>query len=228
MLITIDGPAGAGKSTVARLLAVKLSERTDTVYEYLDTGSMYRAVALAGLRRKIDWDKPHELEKIARSVVIEVNNRQTFLDGEDVSREIRSPEITDKTKYAANNPAIRAVMVELQQAIGLRYLEQNKGLVTEGRDQGTVVFPDANYKFFVTATPEERARRRLGELEKLGGHGDFADILDKINLRDAQDSSREVGPLREPPAAIRVVTDGMDVDAVVATMIRAMSGDKAT
>ncbi len=229
MLITIDGPAGAGKSTVAKLLAIKLSEQTETEYEYLDTGSMYRAVALAGLRKNVDWNVPEMLEKIARAAEIDVYDAKTFLDGEDVSCEIRLPEVTDKTKYAANNPAIRAMMVDSQQKIGQRYLEMGKGLVTEGRDQGTVVFPRAHFKFFVTATPEERARRRMGEMAKMKkcGHGsDFADILAKINQRDAQDSSRETGPLREPEDSTRIITDGMTINEVVETMMEIVGAGK--
>ena len=226
MLITIDGPAGAGKSTVAKLLALRLSQSGETIYEYLDTGAMYRAVALAGLRDVVDWDVPGELERVAKSVEIDVFDSKTFLNGKDVTAVVRSPEITDKTRFAANNPAIRAVMVALQQRIGRRYVAQNKGLVTEGRDQGTVVFPDAACKFFVTASPEERARRRLHEMTKRGGYDqsslDFAEILAKINERDLRDSSREVGPLCEPKDALRIVTDGMGIDEVVTAMLAAV------
>lgn len=218
MIITIDGPAGAGKSTVAKLLAQRLSGRTPC--EYLDTGSMYRAVALAGIRRNVDWNIPERLEEVANCVSINVWEARTFLDGEDVTERVRSPEVTEKTRFSANNPAIREIMVRLQQQIGKRYLLENKSLVTEGRDQGTIVFPDADFKFFITATPEERARRRFGEMRRRGESGDLNEILQAINLRDAQDSSRKVGPLREPDDAHRVVTDGMEIDEVVRYLIR--------
>jgi cytidylate kinase len=215
MIITLDGPAGAGKSTVAKRLAARLTEKTSKTFEYLDTGSMYRAVTLLGIRSGVDWQIPEELERFAESAEVIILDGRTFLNGEDVTEAVRSPSITEKTRFAADNPVIRQMMVEHQQNIAGHFLAANKGLVTEGRDQGTVVFPDAACKFFLTATPEERTRRRLGELQQRGIIGDFDEIYRQITERDARDSARLVGPMREPPDAHRIVSDGMTIEEVV-------------
>lgn len=209
MIITIDGPAGAGKSTIAKLLAERLN------YAFLDTGSMYRAVTLAGIRKNIDWNAPEKLLVLAEALNIEIRSTRTFLDGEDVTEAVRSEDVTSKIKYASDNPGVRYLMVELQRKTAKLMCEEFSGVVTDGRDQGSVVFPDAGCKIFLTATPEERARRRLGEIEKRGETADFGDVLEKINRRDASDSAREVGPLIEPVDSCRVVTDGMDIPAVI-------------
>ena len=208
MIITIDGPAGAGKSTVAKQLAATLG------FDYLDTGAMYRAVALCGIRKNVDWDKPAELVAIAEQMQICVETGRTFVDGEDVSDAVRSAEVTEKTRFAANNPAIRAIMVRWQQQVA-----EEKNIVTEGRDQGTAVFPDAECKIYLTATPEERARRRMSEFEQRGEKTDYGEILQQINSRDASDMAREVGPLCEPPDATRIVTNGMTIEQVVAKLV---------
>ena len=215
MIVTLDGPAGAGKSTVAKRLAVRLTEKLSKTFEYLDTGSMYRAIALLGVRNGVDWQIPEQLEHLAESAVVNILNGRTLLNGEDVTEAVRSPDITEKTRFAADNPIIRSMMVEQQRNIAQTFLTGNKGLVTEGRDQGTVVFPDAAYKFFLTATPEERTKRRLGELQQRGIAGDFDEIYRQITDRDKRDSARLVGPLCEPPDAHRVVSDGMTIDDVV-------------
>jgi len=204
MIVTIDGPAGAGKSTVAKMLAAKLG------FDYLDTGAMYRAAALAGLRHKICWEKPEDLVALTQKLQIHSQSGRTFLGDEDVTDLVRSAEVTDKTRFAANNPAIRALMVKRQQE-----LAHGKNIVTEGRDQGTAVFPDAKCKIYLTATPEERAKRRVLEFQKRGETSDYTEILQQINNRDASDMHREVGPLREPPDAFHVITDGMTIDDVV-------------
>ncbi|MBN2295812.1 MAG: (d)CMP kinase [Pirellulales bacterium] len=207
MIITIDGPAGAGKSTVARGLARKLG------FQFLDTGAMYRAVALAGLRGNIDWGRPDDLARLATTLNIELAGDRIFIDGEDVSEAIRTQETTAVTRYSAANPDIRAYLVERQ-----REMAAKADFVTEGRDQGTVAFPDAAFKFFVTASPEERARRRLLDLQRQGESASLKKVLEDQNRRDRQDSSRDVGPLLKADDAIEILTDGLTIDEVVERM----------
>jgi CMP/dCMP kinase len=204
MLITIDGPAGAGKSTVAKALARRLG------FQYLDTGAMYRAVALAGLWRGLDWSRPDDLADLAERLSIELVDDCVLLDGEDVSRAIRTQEVTAVTRYAAGNPRIRANLVARQKA-----LAGQRDMVTEGRDQGTVAFPGAACKIFLTASPEERARRRLADLAQQGETATFQQVLEAQQLRDQRDAAREVGPLAKAPDAIDVATDGLTIDEVV-------------
>jgi cytidylate kinase len=204
MIVTLDGPAGAGKSTVARALAARLG------FRFLDTGAMYRAVALAGAQSGVDWNDPAALVELARTVKIELRDDRVFLDGEDVTREIRTSDVTAITHYAANNPGVRAILVEQQRGIA-----GDDDLVTEGRDQGTVVFPQAECKIYLTASPHERALRRHRELAARGEDVPFEQLLAQQNQRDQSDASRPVGPLARPADAVEVCTDGLSQEQVI-------------
>jgi len=204
MIVTIDGPAGAGKSSVARVLARRLG------FRYLDTGAMYRAVALAGLRRGLDWNRPEQLAELARQLNIEALGERILLDGEDVTLAVRGLEVTAVTKFAADNPQVRGCLVRLQRAAA-----GGHDVITEGRDQGTVVFPHAECKIYLTASAEERARRRLSDLQTQGESYSFEQVLADLNRRDQEDASRPVGPLRRAPDAIDFSTDGMTLEEVV-------------
>jgi cytidylate kinase/pantoate ligase/cytidylate kinase len=171
---------------------------------------MYRAVALAAMQKEVPWDALDRLERLAGEVVIELRDDCVFLDGEDVSDAIRTPQVTAAIHYVADHPGVRAQLVELQ-----RRVAEGSDFVTEGRDQGTVVFPRAECKIFLNASPEERARRRLRELENRGEQVSFQEVLDDQNLRDQRDSTRSVGRLMKAPDALAVDTDGMSLGEVV-------------
>lgn len=195
-VVAIDGPAGAGKSTVARAVAKALGWR------YLDSGAMYRSVALAATRR---GDDPGV---VAADVVIEPGER-VLLNGEDVTDQIRSPEISEAASHAAADPAVREAMVAQQ-----RRLLSAGDWVVEGRDIGTVVAPDADLKLFLTADAQERARRRAGELGV-----DADSVLAELAIRDDRDRQREHSPLRPAPGAVRLDTTGLTIDEVVRRIV---------
>lgn len=204
MIVAIDGPAGAGKSSAARALAHRLG------FRFLDTGAMYRAVALAALRRKVDWNDDAALLRLARQSAITLEGDRVLLDGEDVTHEIRTLAVTSVTHYPANNPRVRSHLVELQRQIALGH-----DVVTEGRDQGTVVFPRAECKIFLTASPAERARRRQLDLQAHGEQVSHAEVLADQNERDCRDAARDVGPLKPAADAVEVNTDGLSPSEVV-------------
>jgi cytidylate kinase len=204
MIVTIDGPAGAGKSTVARTLARRLG------YDYLDTGAMYRAVALAGLQAGVDWNRPEQLAELAPTLDLRVSGEKIFLQGADVTDAVRTQAVTSVTRHAANHPQVRAYLVLRQRAVA-----EGRDIVTEGRDQGTVVFPQAECKIFLTASPEERARRRQRDLQQRGESAALEQILAAQQRRDHEDATREVGPLLRAEDAVEVLTDGLTQDQVV-------------
>jgi cytidylate kinase len=171
---------------------------------------MYRAVALAGMRRGLDWDVPEDLARLAERLQFRLAGDRLLLDGEDVTDAVRTTAVTAVTRYAADNPQVRRRLVELQ-----RVLAAAGDFVSEGRDQGTVAFPQAECKFFLTASPLERARRRLRDLQSQGEPVTLEQVLAAQERRDREDASRPVGPLVPAADAIQVSTDGMTLDQVV-------------
>lgn len=209
MIVTIDGPAAAGKSTAARALAERLG------FDFLDTGAMYRAVTLAALRRGVPLDDEQALEKLAASVKIELRGKSVLLDGEDVSVAIRDVEVTKHSRNVADNPGVRRQMMLLQREAG-----RSRNIVAEGRDQGTVVFPDAACKFFLTADPMVRAERRQVDLAKRGLHITVDQVLADQNERDERDSSRAIAPMVPAADAIRVDSSHTSLAEVVDSIER--------
>lgn len=207
MIVCIDGPAGAGKSTAARELARRLR------FRFLDTGAMYRAVALGASEAGIDLADATALADFAADQRIELVNDQILLNGHDVTLEIRTTRVTSLTHYAASNPDVRKQLAQLQ-----REAAGDDNIVTEGRDQGTVVFPDAACKIFLTASAEERARRRVQDLAARGEIVEYEEVLRQQNLRDERDRTREVGPLVPAADAMHVTTDGRTPEQVMADL----------
>jgi cytidylate kinase len=204
MIVTIDGPAGSGKSTAARLLAERLG------FPFLDTGAMYRAVALESLSAGIDLEDEARVAEVARGLDIDALGPTVRANGRDVTAAIRAPEISGAASRVAANPVVREAMVRLQ-----RHAAAGRDIVTEGRDQGTVVFPHAECKFYLTADPHERARRRQGELESQGERVPFDDLLAQILERDTRDKTRETSPLMPAEDALHIDTSHMSPDEMV-------------
>jgi cytidylate kinase len=203
MVIAIDGPAGAGKSTVARAVAAEVG------FTYLDSGAMYRCVALAALDGGVDFDDGEALGEMAEGLEIGFEGRQVLLGHRDVSSEVRSPEVTAAASRVSAHPRVRAAMVARQ-----RELIEAGSFVAEGRDIGTVVSPEAPLKIFLTASDEERARRRAAQTGE-----DIASVLDAQSRRDARDTEREHGALRAAEDAVELDTTGLSLQDVVARVV---------
>lgn len=212
-VIAIDGPAGAGKSSVAKRLARKLR------FSYLDTGAMYRALTYKALRSNIDLAQEEQLVALARMTEIDVIDEdgqvRVMLDGKDISPNIRTQEVTDNTFYAARAPKVREVMVERQREIG-----KARNIVVEGRDIGTVVFPQTPYKFYIDADLQIRAQRRAGDFTASGESFTIEELSKAMAERDQKDLTRAVGPLCKAPDAVTIDSSDMSVEEVVDTIVR--------
>ena len=212
MNIAIDGPSGAGKSTVAKELAKRLH------ITYLDTGAMYRTVALKSIRLGVDVTDEEGVKAFLPTVNLDIkyidDTQHVFLDGEDVSKEIREHHISKAASDISRIPAVRLFLVEMQRALASKY-----DCVLDGRDITSYVLPNAEYKFFITAAPEVRAKRRYDELLQKGQTVDFDTLLDDIKKRDYNDSHRDFAPLTRTEDSIYLDTSDMTIDEVIATVL---------
>jgi cytidylate kinase len=208
MIVTLDGPAGAGKSSAARALAARLG------WCYMDTGAMYRTVALIALERSVPLDDAERIAALAATLAIEFCGGRVLVDGRDVSAAIRTAEVTAATRPVADAPPVRDVMKRMQ-----RRLAEGIDVVTEGRDQGSIVFPAAELKVFLTASPEERARRRHCEDLARGAATSLDSVLTEQNRRDEGDRTRPVGAMLPAADAVLVETDGLSPEAVVDRLV---------
>ena len=204
MIVTLDGPAGAGKSSAARALATRLG------WCYLDTGAMYRSVTLMALEQVIPLEDAPRVADLVERTVIEFRDGRVLADGRDVSTEIRTDRITQATRAVADAADVRAAMKRVQ-----RRMAEGLDVVTEGRDQGSEVFPDAELKVFLTASAEERARRRLQEELDRGRAASLQQVQDAQAVRDEADRTRPVGAMRPAPDAVLHETDGMSREEVI-------------
>ncbi len=209
MIVTMDGPAGAGKSSMARMLANRLG------YAFLDTGAMYRCVTLRCLQLKVDLDSPQAIARAADSMSIQFKEDRIIVDDQDVTDLLRTHDVTRSIRPIADNLAVRSRMVRFQ-----RDWAGTRDVVTEGRDQGTVAFPSAECKIFLTASADERARRRVAQLEAIGEVADFNEVLAQQTQRDFEDTHRAIGGLKAASDAIIVHTDGLSEEAVVSQLVK--------
>ena len=222
MKIAIDGPAGAGKSTIARLVAKKLG------YTYLDTGAMYRALTYTAIQRGVSPSNASALVDVVFRMGLQITydrengGNRIFVAGEDITEKIREPQVSEYVSEVSSHAEVRKVIVDLQK----RMAEQGK-VVMDGRDIGTVVMPEADWKFFLHASVKERARRRQLELSENGHEVDLQDLERQIQRRDLMDSTRAVSPLRKAEDAIDIDTTHMTIDEVVNLVLHYVQGGKS-
>ncbi len=207
MIIAIDGPAGAGKSSAAKKLSKKLE------IEYIDTGAMYRAFAYKVLKSKCDYNNISEIKKLLSTTKINFNNGHIFLDGEKIDLQIRTNEVSKLSSQIATIKEVRKNLVDIQ-----RNIANSKDAILDGRDIGTHVFPDASFKFFLTASPEARGKRRHLELKSKGVNEKLENVINDIKKRDFNDSTRDVSPLKPAENAIIIDTTNINLNEVVKLM----------
>lgn len=216
MIITIDGPAGSGKSTVAREVAEALQ------FHFLDTGSMYRAVAWRCLEEGLSEENRLGAIQIARGLKLRCEGDRFYCQDRDITELIRTPEVSRRASVVAVIPEVRQALVQMQQEVG----RQHPDIVSEGRDQGTVVFPEAEHKFFLSATVEERARRRMLEMQQRGQQAlEWGELLDQIRERDERDSLRDIAPLKPAPDARQIDTTDYTLEAVTGMILESIRGN---
>ena len=210
--IAIDGPAGAGKSTAAKIVAKKLG------ILYLDTGAMYRAIGFKALKQSLDTKNSQQIESILKDTSVEIKYidgvQNIFLDGENITPYIRQNDVSLAARDVSASPAVRIKIVEIQ-----REIAKNNDCILDGRDIGTYVLPNAKYKFYITATAEERAKRRYKELSEKGQNISFEEVLQNIIVRDKNDSEREFAPLKKADDAYEFDTTTMSIDDVVKELL---------
>jgi len=208
LVIAVDGPAGAGKSTIAKLIADKLS------INYIDTGAMYRAITYKCLKNNIDINNEEEVINIAKDCEIDFRDNNIYLNGEILKDEIRTMEVSNNVSNVAKIKEVRYLMVDIQRNIG-----KINSVILDGRDIGSYVFPNADYKFFLVATPEERGKRRYKELINKGYDVNLEEIIKDIITRDEIDSNREFAPLVKADDAIEIDTTGKSINEVVQSVL---------
>ncbi|MCC0633386.1 MULTISPECIES: (d)CMP kinase [unclassified Clostridioides] len=212
LIIAVDGPAGAGKSTIAKIVAEKLN------INYIDTGAMYRAVTYKCLKNNIDVNNEKEVIKIAENSDIDFKNNSIYLDQKIINEEIRTIEVSNNVSNVAKIKEVRKLMVEVQRKIGTK-----SSVILDGRDIGSYVFPNADYKFFLVATPEERGSRRYKELCNKGYNTTLKEVIEDIVKRDEIDSNREFAPLVKADDALEIDTTGKTIEQVVQEVVSKIS-----